>query len=132
MKTKEFKKINIAINGDENNRSEIIYNNIISNLNLTQEEQVRYLKNKASSLELELKNRRLTALLCFISIVGISFGISLLIKDLYILGILFIAVTFIGVILRFNLMHKTIIENTKSKEFDKVEQLKKLLEERLK
>lgn len=132
MKTKEFKKINIAINGDENNRSEIIYNNIISNLNLTQEEQVKYLKNKASSLELELKNRRLTTLLCFISIIGISFGISLLVRDLYLLGSLFIAVTFIGVILRFYLMHRTIINNTKSKEFDKVEQLKKLLEERLK
>ena len=55
MKKTDFKKINIQINGEETNRNEIIYNNIISNLNLTQEEQVNYLKNKASNLELELK-----------------------------------------------------------------------------
>ena len=28
MKAKDFKKINISINGDENNRSEIVYNNV--------------------------------------------------------------------------------------------------------
>jgi len=132
MKAKDFKKINIAINGDETNRSEIIYNNLISNMNLTQDEQVKYLKNKASSLELELKNRRLTSLLCFISVVGISFGVTLLVQDLYFLGVLFILVTFVGVITRFHLMYKTMIENTKSREFDRVENLRKLLEERLK
>ena len=132
MKKVDFKKINIQINGDETNRSEIIYNNIISNLNLSQEEQVKYLKTRAANLELELKNRRLTALLCLISIIGIAFGITLLIKDLYILGTLFIAITFIGVIIRFCLMYKNIINNTKSNEFDKVEILKSLLEERLK
>lgn len=132
MKAKDFKKINISINGDENNRSEIVYNNVISNLNLTSDEQINYLKNKASLLELELKNRRLTTLLCIISIIGISFGICLLIQDLYILGSIFIVITFIGVILRFSLMYKNMIESTKSKEFEKVESLKKLLEEKLK
>lgn len=132
MKAKDFKKINISINGDENNRSEIVYNNVISNLNLTSDEQINYLKNKASLLELELKNRRLTTLLCVISIIGISFGVGLLIQDLYILGSIFIVITFIGVILRFSLMYKNMIESTKSKEFEKVESLKKLLEEKLK
>lgn len=132
MKSKDFKKINISINGDENNRSEIVYNNVISNLNLTSDEQINYLKNKASLLELELKNRRLTTLLCIISIIGISFGVGLLIQDLYVLGSIFIIITFIGVILRFSLMYKNMIESTKSKEFEKVESLKKLLEEKLK
>jgi hypothetical protein len=132
MKIKDFKKINISINGDENNRSEIVYNNIISNLNLTSEEQVKYLKNKAALLELELKNRKLTTLLCIISVIGISFGIGLLAQDLYILGSLFIIITFIGVILRFSLMYKSMIENTKSKEFEKIESLKNILEEKLK
>ena len=132
MKKTDFKKINIQINGEETNRSEIIYNNIISNLNLTQEEQVKYLKNKASNLELELKNRRLTTLLCIISIIGITCGIVLLSNDLYLLGTLFIAVTFIGVILRFYLMYQNIIETNRAKDFEKIEQLKQLLEERLK
>ena len=129
---KDFKKINITINGEESNRSEIIYNNIISNLNLTKDDQVKYLKNRASLLELELKNKRLTTLLCLISLIGIGFGIFLISSDLYFLGTLFILITFIGVVIRFNLMYKNIIESTKSKEFEKVELLKQILEEKLK
>ena len=129
---KDSKKINITINGEESNRSEIIYNNIISNLNLTKEDQVKYLKNRASLLELELKNKRLTTLLCLISLIGIGFGIFLITSDLYFLGTLFILITFIGVVIRFNLMYKNIIESTKSKEFEKVELLKQILEEKLK
>lgn len=132
MKIKDPKKINIMINGDESDREEIIYNNIISNLNLTTEEQLAYLKNRNLILELELKNRRLTALLSFISLVGITLGIILLIQNIYFLGILFILVTFIGVIMRFYLMYKNMIESNKHSEFEKIEQLKKLLEERLK
>ncbi len=132
MKIKDPKKINIMINGDESDREEIIYNNIISNLNLTTEEQLAYLKNRNLNLELELKNRRLTALLSFISLVGITLGIILLIQNIYFLGILFILVTFIGVITRFYLMYKNMIESNKHSEFEKIEQLKKLLEERLK
>lgn len=132
MKSKEFKKINITINGEEANRSEIIYNNVISNMNLNNEEQVKYLKNRAVLLELQLKNRRLTTLLCLISIIGISFGIFLLVKDLYLLGSVFIIITFIGVIVRFCLMYKTIIDNTKNKDFEKIENLKEILESKLK
>ena len=125
MKIKDPKKINIMINGDESDREEIIYNNIISNLNLTTEEQLAYLKNRNLNLELELKNRRLTALLSFISLVGITLGIILLIQNIYFLGILFILVTFIGVITRFYLMYKNMIESNKHSEFEKIEQLKK-------
>ena len=101
-------------------------------MNLTTEEQLAYLKNRNLILELELKNRRLTALLSFISLVGITLGIILLIQNIYFLGILFILVTFIGVITRFYLMYKNMIESNKHSEFEKIEQLKKLLEERLK
>ena len=111
MKKNDFKKVNIQITGEENDTKEIIYNNLISNLNLTEEEQIKYLKNKAMMLEIEIKNKRLTFLLSLISIIGISLGITLLINDLYLLGIVFIAVTFIGVILRFSLMCKNMIES---------------------
>lgn len=130
--TKDFKKINILINGEESNRDEIIYNNLISNLNLTEEEQVKYLKRRAMTLEQEIKNQKLTLLLCFISLIGISFGVILLVQNIYFLGILFITTTFVGVILRFHLMYKNMIEDSKSHEFDRVEQLKSILEDRLK
>lgn len=131
IKNKDLKKINILINGDEKDRSEIIYNNIISNLNLTEEEQVKYLKDKATKLELELRSRSLTMLLCIISLIGIGFGIFLLVNDLYIIGSLFITITFIGVITRFYLMYQNIINKTKSREFEKVDALKEILEDRL-
>ena len=129
---KKIKKINIQINGDESDRSEIIYNNLISNLNLTQEDQVKYLKKRATNLELELKNRGLTTLLCIISLIGISFGIFLLLNKFIVLGTMFIFVTFIGVFIRFHLMYKNILDINKSNEFELVEELKKMLEEKLK
>ena len=131
MKNKDLKKINILINGDEKDRSEIIYNNIISNLSLTEEEQVKYLKDKATKLELELRSRTLTILLCLISFVGIGLGVFLLMNDLYVMGTLFIVVTFIGVIARFYLMYQNIINKTKSREFEKVDALKEILESKL-
>lgn len=132
IKNKDLKKINILINGEEKDRSEIIYNNVISNLGLTEEEQVKYLKDKATKLELELRSRTLTMFLCLISFIGIGFGIFLLMNDLFIMGTLFISVTFIGVITRFYLMYQNIINKTKSREFEKVDALKEILEAKLK
>ena len=132
MKKNELKKLNIAITGDENNKTEIVYNNVIQNMNLTSEEQINYLKNKINELELENKNRSLTSLLILISIVGIGFGLFLLIQDIYFLGSLFIITTFIGVIIRFYLMYKNVTNLNKNIEYEKIEQIRRLLEERLK
>lgn len=132
MKTKENKKINILISGEENNKSEIVYNNVIQNMNLTSEEQVRYLKTKISHLELELKNRNLTTLLFIISAFGIGFGLYLMIRDFYLLGSIFIITTFLGVIIRFYLMYKNVININQNMEFEKIEHLRKMLNERIK
>ena len=131
MKVKDLKKINIAINGDENNKTEIVYNNVIQNMGLTEEEQIKYLKSKISELEIEKRNRTLTFLLILISIVGMSFGLFLMVKDLYFLGTLFILTTFIGVIVRFYLMYKNVMNINKNMEYEKIEQLRKLLNERI-
>ncbi len=132
MKKNELKKLNIAITGDENNKTEVVYNNVIQNMNLTSEEQINYLKNKINELELENKNRSLTSLLILISIVGIGFGLFLLIQDIYFLGSLFIITTFIGVIIRFYLMYKNVTNLNKNIEYEKIEQIRRLLNERLK
>lgn len=132
MKKNELKKLNIAITGDENNKTEIVYNNVIQNMSLTSEEQINYLKSKINELELENKNRSLTSLLILISIVGIGFGLFLLIQDIYFLGSLFIITTFIGVIIRFYLMYKNVTNLNKNIEYEKIEQIRRLLNERLK
>lgn len=132
MKKNEVKKLNIAITGDENNKTEIVYNNVIQNMNLSSEEQINYLKNKINELELENKNRSLTSLLILISIVGIGFGLFLLIQDIYFLGCLFIITTFVGVITRFYLMYKNVTNLNKNIEYEKIEQIRRLLNEKLK
>ncbi len=132
MKVKEPKKINIQINGDESNKSEIIYNNVIQNMNLDDKEQIEYLKSKITHLELELKTNNLTYLLCIISIFGLGFGIFLVAQDIYLLGSLFIVSTFVGVILRFYLMYKNAIYVRRNSDYDKIEQLRRILNERIK
>lgn len=131
MKSKDLKKINIAINGDEFNKTEIVYNNVIQNMGLNSEEQLKYLKSKVNDLELEMHNRTVAIILMIISILGIGFGIFLMIKDIYILGSLFIAVTFIGVIIRFYLMYRNVLNAKKNTEYEKIENLRKLLNDRI-
>lgn len=131
MKVKDMKKINIAIDGDENTKSEVVYNNVIQNLDLTNEEQINYLKTKVTYLELEMKNKNLTILLSIISLIGISFGLFLMIQDLYLLGSIFIITTFIGVVVRFYLMYKNIAHAYKNMEFEKIETIRKLINEKL-
>lgn len=123
-------KIEISINGNENSKSEIVYNNIMQGLN--KDEQVRYLKMKVTLLELEMKNKMIALILLLISLVCFSIGIYFLILDLYILGSIVLFLTFIGVMIRFYMMYKSILKVTHSMEFDKVEHLRKLLNTRLK
>ncbi|MDD3453441.1 MAG: hypothetical protein PHN42_04155 [Bacilli bacterium] len=125
-------KVNIMINGDETSKNEIVYNNVIDNMKLTEKEQLTYLRNKVISLEMEMRNKKLTLLLALISIIGITFGCYLLIMDFYILGITFIVGTFSGVMIRSYLMFKNIINITKSNKFDRIENLRKLLDKKIK
>lgn len=123
-------KIDIKINGDETSKSEIVYNNVIENL--AKEDQIKYLKSKVTLLEIEMKNKLISLILFLIVLVGFSIGIYFLILDLYLIGTLIIFLTFIGVMIRFYMIYKSIIKVTHSMEFDKVEKLKKLLDKRLK
>lgn len=122
--------IAISINGNENSKSEIVYNNVIQELN--KDEQIKYLKSKVILLEIEMRNKLIALLLILISIIGFSAGIYFLVLDFYILGSLFIFLTFIGVMIRFYLMYKSILKVTHSMEFDKVEHLRKMLNMKLK
>jgi len=128
---KDLKKVNILINGDENSKTEVVYNNVIQNMGLTEEEQLKYLKSKINDLELELRNKTITILLTIISILGVGLGLFLMIQDLHLIGSIFIVTTFIGVIIRFYMMYKNVISIHKNSEYDKIEQLRKLLNDRI-
>lgn len=125
-------ELNIVISGEENSKSEIIYNNVIKNMKLTKEEQVEYLKQKVSYLELEMKNRNLLLLLFLLSLLGMGFGVFLVILNIYWLGIVFIFGTFLAVSFRAYTMYKSMIKIARNKDFDKVEQLRNMLNLKLK
>ena len=125
-------KVKISITREERSKNEIVYNNIIENLKLTEEEQVKYLKNKVTNLEIEMHNKMITILLILLSIIGLTLGIGLIIMDIYILGILFVIATFVFVAIKFYLMYKKMLKITKSMEFDKIEHLRDILNMHLK
>ena len=123
-------KIDITINGNEKSKSEIVYNNVMNNLD--DKEKVKYLKSKVTTLELEMKNRLVALILILCTIVGFSIGIYFLALDLFVLGTVVIFLTFITVMIRFYMMYKSILKVTHNIEFDKAEQLRKMLNDRLK
>ena len=123
-------KIDISINGTEKSKNEIIYNNVMQEL--TKEQQIKYLKSKVTSLELEMKNKLVAIILILSSIIGFSIGIYFVANNLYILGIITVFATFAVVLLRFYMMYKSILKVTRDMEFDNVEHLRKILNMRLK
>ena len=124
--------LNIYISGEENNKSEIVYNNVVKNMKLTKEEQVEYLKLKVAQLELEMKNRMLLAILLLVSLVGLGFGLFLMILNIYWLGIIVVFGTFFAVAIRAYMMYKSTMKMVRTSEYDKVEQLRQMLNLKLK
>ena len=124
--------INITIDGTENNKSEIIYNNVIQNMELSDEEQVRYLKLKVSLLEMEMRNKMWLLILTIISLIGMGSGVYFLMIDIYFLGIILVVGTFSGVVAKLFSMYKIMIDMNHNTEFDKIEHLRKMLNMKLK
>lgn len=124
--------VNITIDGTENNKSEIIYNNVIRNMELSEEDQLRYLKQKVSLLEMEMRNKVWLLILTLISLGGMGSGIYFLMKDIYFLGILLVLGTFVGVVWKLFMMYKTMMNMNHNAEFDQVEHLRKMLNMKLK
>lgn len=124
--------INIYISGEENNKSEIIYNNVVKNMKLTKEEQVEYLKQKVTTLEVEMKNKMTMVFLLLIGVVGLSLGTVFFILNIYLLGLILIFGSFLGVFTKMYLMYKSTVRVSKSVEYDKVEQIRQMLNLKLK
>lgn len=124
--------VNITIDGTENNKSEIIYNNVIRNMELSEEDQLRYLKQKVSLLEMEMRNKVWLLILTLISLGGMGSGIYFLMKDIYFLGILLVVGTFVGVVWKLFMMYKAMMNMNHNAEFDQVEHLRKMLNMKLK
>ena len=115
--------LNIAISGDEKNKNEIVYNNIVDTmdkLKMTKQEQIDYLKLKITTLENEYQNNITILVTLVLSTVLLCIGIYLLVTNDYALGIIFVLLAFILTVFKLikTLAHDRKIRNKKFVELE--------------
>lgn len=121
--------LNIAVSGDEKNKNEIVYNNVVDameKLNMSKSDQIDYLKMKLTTLETEYQNNVIILITLILSLVLICIGIYLLISNDYILGIVFIIIGFLVTVYK---LVKTLIKDRKirNKKFMELESIRNSL-----
>lgn len=132
---KDLEPISILIRGNEKNKNEIIYNNIVDKMdemNLSKDDQVEYLKSKISILESETHNKLNLIISILVCLIMLGFGIYFVAIDLYLFGIL---ISFLSVfVLMFKMYQsfKTSMNISKPDNYDKIEHLREILNMRLK
>ena len=75
-----MKKIKITIDGNEKNKSEIVYNNVIDDMNdnnLSKEQQIEYLKERINYLETSMKNKIHLGLIIIINSIIFAININI-------------------------------------------------------
>ena len=132
---KDLEPISILIRGNEKNKNEIIYNNIVDKMdemNLSKDDQVEYLKSKISILESETHNKLNLIISILVCLIMLGLGIYFVAIDLYLFGIF---ISFLSVfVLMFKMYQsfKTSMNISKPDNYDKIEHLREILNMRLK
>lgn len=126
--------LKIAVSGDEKNKNEIVYNNVVDamdRLKMSKEEQVDYLKLKLTTLETEYQNNITILITVVLSLVLIIIGIYLLVTNDYVLGIVFVLIGFLATVYK---LIKTLISDRKirNKRFMELESIRNSLSDILK
>ncbi len=132
---KENKKMKIVIQGSEKNKSEIVYNNLITNMSssdLSKDKQIEYLKSRINYLETNIKNKFILGSIFILNFIILAFGMYFMYLNIYILGILFSLLSFSLVIILVLRFKNKNIEYEMNDEFAEVEYLRKLLNTKLK
>ena len=95
------KVMNIAITGEEKNKNEIVYNNVIEamdNLKMTKDEQIEYLKTKVANMENDYQSNIMILVALLISILLLGLGLYLMAADSLLLGILLVLLSFVLIV----------------------------------
>ncbi len=126
--------LNIAISGEEKNKNEIIYNNVVDamdHLKMPKEDQIEYLKTKLSTMESEYQNSVAILITVVISLLLLGLGIYLVASEQILLGTILILLAFVMTILKllFTLRKYTSI---RSKKYIELESLRNNLNSILK
>lgn len=128
------KNICITINSKDESKSEIIYNNIISNMekmSLTKDEQIEYLKVRITELEQDQKYKNECVLLGLLFSFILLFGLFLMIHNFHILGVVIIISTFVlSIISTYKLSKKQKVDY--NDKYEEIETIRKLINSKLK
>lgn len=126
--------INISITGEELNKSEIVYNNVVKTmeeLDMSKDEQIEYLKTKVAGLENDSKNKIFISLFVLLGLGLNIFGLYLMCSSLYTFGIVFALAGFLVTTIKLLLVIKKYFQ-FKNAKFSEVDRLKNILNSRLK
>ena len=132
---KENKKMKFIIQGHEKNKSEIVYNYLITNmdsLDLSKDKQIEYLKSRINYLETNIKNKVILTSIILLSFIILILGMLFMYLDIFVLGISFSILSFVMIIF---LLMKFKNKNTKNEinnEFVEIEVLRNILNSKLK
>lgn len=132
---KENKKLKITIKGNEKNKSEIVYNNLLSNMDgndISKDKQIEYLKSRINYLETNIKNKFVLGSILLVCLIILSLGILFMYLDVYLLGIILSILSFIIVIIFLLKFKNKNIDNEINDTFEEVETLRKILNSKLK
>lgn len=126
--------LNIAISGEEKNKNEIIYNNIVDameHLKMSKDDQIEYLKTKVSNMEHEYQNNVMILIVLVISFMLVCLGLYLVATNEFVLGVI---LTFIGFGLSIIKLLTTIRKNNliRNKKYIELESLRDSLSSLLK
>ena len=131
---KEKNSINISINDKDETKSQIVYNNVLSNMekmSLTKEEQLEYLKLRITKIEHDQKNKLHLMIIISMFAILLFFGLFLVIEDFHTFGVIISLLAFFGVIftiLKFSKNNK----NESNDKFEEIETIRKILNSKLK
>lgn len=131
---KEKGSINISINSKDETKSQIIYNNVISNMDkmsLSKDEQLDYLKSRVTELEQDHKNKLQIILLTIVFSIILAFGLFLIVQEFYTLGIIVSFAIFFTAIITIYKLSKN-IKNSIDDKYEEIETIRKLISSRLK
>ena len=99
----EKKGMNITITGEEKNKNEIIYNNVVdamNNLKMTKDEQIEYLKTKVSNMENTYQSNIMILITLIISVLLLGLGLYLVATDQIFLGIVLVLLGFSVIVVK--------------------------------
>ncbi len=130
----EKKGMNITITGEEKNKNEIIYNNVVdamNNLKMTKDEQIEYLKTKVSNMENTYQSNIMILITLIISVLLLGLGLYLVATDQIFLGIVLVLLGFSVIVVKLLLTLRR-YTSMRTKKYIEIDSLKENLSSILK